>query len=498
MIKLDRNIVKDKIYACWLGKNIGGTMGAPYEGDSSMHDITGFSTPKGQVLPNDDLDLQLVWLCAVEDAGPAALTPQVLGEYWMSHIYPHWNEYGICKNNMRMGILPPMSGEYNNPWKHSNGAWIRTEVWACMAPGRPDIAIKYAWMDAAVDHGTGEGTYAAMFVAAIEASAFIISDPVKLTKIGLSVIPPECRKAQAIQVVLDCREKGLSWKEAREKVVESTKDLGWFQAPANVSFAIIGLLWGEGDFKKSMIISVNCGDDTDCTAATVGSILGIIGGSNIIPDDWSEYIGDGIANIATTQGTLYYIPTTCSELTERVYAMIPEILRANDNHIHSVNAKVRLSGGDVVLADENEINDEDMALIIEHKTVDAAKKLIAIPGNSYNIDFIWAECLVIMPEGPECTAGKPFNLKFVLKNHDDTTRSPKFCELKWFLPEGWRVEGARKNYVLQVKERHVFDETEFEAVIIPGDNVEPVNRIWCEITDAQRPTKAMIPIVLIG
>ena len=66
-------------------------MGAPYEGDSSMHDITGFSTPKGQVLPNDDLDLQLVWLCAVEDAGPAALTPQVLGEYWMSHIYPHWN-----------------------------------------------------------------------------------------------------------------------------------------------------------------------------------------------------------------------------------------------------------------------------------------------------------------------------------------------------------------------------------------------------------------------
>ena len=139
-----------------------------------------------------------------------------------------------------------------------------------------------------------------------------------------------------------------------------------------------------------------------------------------------------------------------------------------------------------------------MARVIEHKTVDAAKKLIAIPGNSYNIDFIWAECLVIMPEGPECTAGKPFNLKFVLKNHDDTTRSPKFCELKWFLPEGWRVEGARKNYVLQVKERHVFDETEFEAVIIPGDNVEPVNRIWCEITDAQRPTKAMIPIVLIG
>jgi len=69
MLKLNRENLKDKIYACWMGKNIGGTMGTPFEGRQELNDIQGFTTPKGTVLPNDDLDLQLVWLKAVEDKG---------------------------------------------------------------------------------------------------------------------------------------------------------------------------------------------------------------------------------------------------------------------------------------------------------------------------------------------------------------------------------------------------------------------------------------------
>ena len=73
MIALNRQTVKDKIYACWLGKNIGGTMGTPYEGRTEMQDIQGFKTEPGVVLPNDDLDLQLVWLKAIENEGPYTL-----------------------------------------------------------------------------------------------------------------------------------------------------------------------------------------------------------------------------------------------------------------------------------------------------------------------------------------------------------------------------------------------------------------------------------------
>lgn len=52
-------------------------------------------------------------------------------------------------------------------------------------------------------------------------------------------------------------------------LVKDSEDLGWFQAPANVGFVTLGLLYGEGDFKRSLILAVDCGDDTDCTGATL-------------------------------------------------------------------------------------------------------------------------------------------------------------------------------------------------------------------------------------
>ena len=141
MLKLNKNKLRDRIYACWLGKNIGGTMGAPFEGTKEVLDIHGFNSKPGKPLPNDDLDLQLVWLKALSEIGPMKLDAKALGEYWLSYIGPPWNEYGACKANMRMGIGPPMSGELSNTdWKHSNGAWIRTEIWACTHPGLPEKA----------------------------------------------------------------------------------------------------------------------------------------------------------------------------------------------------------------------------------------------------------------------------------------------------------------------------------------------------------------------
>ena len=86
-------------------------------------------------LPNDDLDLQRVWLRALQQRGPRGIDSKALGEYWLNFIPPHWNEYGVCKSNLRAGLLPPLCGQYRNEeWKHSNGAWIRSEIWACLAP----------------------------------------------------------------------------------------------------------------------------------------------------------------------------------------------------------------------------------------------------------------------------------------------------------------------------------------------------------------------------
>ena len=94
MIQFTPEYLKQRIYACWLGKNIGGTLGTPYEGLQQLNDIHGFNSKAGEPLPNDDLDLQLAWLRAVNDYGPDAITSKLLGEYWLSWVTPNWNEYG--------------------------------------------------------------------------------------------------------------------------------------------------------------------------------------------------------------------------------------------------------------------------------------------------------------------------------------------------------------------------------------------------------------------
>ncbi len=331
MIKLNREQIKDKIHACWTGKNIGGTIGGPYEGTRELLDITGFASEKGEPLPNDDLDLQLVWLFAMENVGPYNLTAKELGEYWLQCIPPSWNEYGTGKANMEGGLLPPLSGQYaNQRWYHSNGAWIRSEIWACLAPGYPEIARRYAFEDGCVDHGMGEGTVAEQFTVTLESLAFFETDIRAIIEKALPAIPEDSRVAKAVRLVIDGFDRGDDWKDVRNALVKQSEDIGWFQAPANIGYVVLGLLYGEGDFKKSILYTINCGDDTDCTAGTVGAFLGILYGSAGIPADWAEYIGDKIISISTNMGYGHLRElNSCTVLTERVMRQIPTVFLAN-------------------------------------------------------------------------------------------------------------------------------------------------------------------------
>lgn len=335
-MKLNREIYLNKVRGCFIGKNIGGTFGGPYEGKRDILDVKGFKTAKGDPLPNDDLDLQLVWLMAVEDEGPMAIDSKMLGQYWMSFITPYWNEYGISKTYMLRGIAPSVAGSIDtNIWKHSNGAWIRTEIWACLNPGSVETAVKYAIEDAIVDHGVGEGTSAAAFVAALESAAFFIDDTQKLIDIGLAKIDPNSRLHKTLAHVRRRFSEGTNYIDVRNEIIELNKDIGdgWFQAPNNIAFVVIGLLWGEGDFKKSMTYAVNCGDDTDCTAATVGSILGILLGADKIPADWKEYVGDKIVTCSINKGNSFHACNSISELVERVNKQVDYCLLSNSTGI---------------------------------------------------------------------------------------------------------------------------------------------------------------------
>ncbi len=486
-IRLNFSQYRDSVRACFIGKNIGGTMGGPYECKRETFDIKGFSTPPGKPLPNDDLDIQLVWLHAVETAGIRAINAEVLGTYWIDLIVPNWNEYGIGKNNMRRGLPPPISGEYGSTWKNSNGAWIRTEIWACLAPGCPALAAKYAIEDSKVDHGAGEGTVAAAFVAALQSAAFVVKDLKSCLSLALAAIPEESRTADSIRFVLECYESGMDPIDARNAVQKRNADIGdgWMEAPSNVAYAAIGLLWGEGDFKKSMCTAINCGDDADCTGATVGATLGILGGTAGIPEDWSAYIGDEIVTISlnkTCGSTGLRFPKSCTELCERVTSEAPHAL-------HDLSAPVAFTEG------ESEIpEDAEQILLAECKRICSAAVQNPLTVH-YESSLLSADAT--LSHLPDIAPGEEIGLSLAITTKPTLGDILLNFSFRWWLPEGFTAEGKQTAFR---KNRNFHDDgiTRAQFVIRAGERVLPKNRIVLEIEAEGRPNPLYIPILLLG
>ena len=341
---------RDKVMGCWAGKNIGGTLGAPFEGKRQYNgDVTFYTQDlSAGPVPNDDLDLQIVWLAAVERYGRNT-DAAILGEYWLSFITPNWVEYGTGKANLRAGLLPPLSGKVDNAYCNSCGSFIRSEIWACLAPGQPQLAARYAREDAIVDHAE-EGMYGEIFFAAIQSAAFVVADVNTLIDIGLSYIPAESALARAIAEARRCYREHVDIREARVLVhntapgtfgiqdwtldeIPQGEDDGMahgepgFDAPENVAFVILAWLYGEGDFGKSLCIANALGEDTDCTCATLGATLGIILGASHIPEKWLAPLNGQIATMCinnTSAGV--WVPKTVTELTDRVVREAPLFL----------------------------------------------------------------------------------------------------------------------------------------------------------------------------
>lgn len=414
---------RDQVYACWLGKNIGGTLGMPFEGKTDLNNITFYTKIKaGEPTANDDLDLQILWLKAMEENN-CQVDAYTLGEYWLKYVPPiaNWNEYGVGKTNMRLGIMPPLSGEYNNAkWKTSNGAWIRSEIWACLAPGNPMLAAQFAWNDACVDHGCTDGTFAEIFTATLESAAFIEKDRDKLIQFALTMIPKDCRVAIAVNTAVEAKKSGLTWQEAREAVIMATKELGWFQAPRNVAFTMIGWLYGENDFGKSICIAVNCGDDTDCTGATLGSILGIIHGTSIIPEKWRAPIGDGIKTVAVSG---FEIPENLQVLTDRTVSLQKKVAEFYLSPLRVTSSKTDLSKSSKLLV----INNTELSQIWQRSPYQISR-------NTNELSFV---CDYVGTPEIQVGVSKVLNLYIVNK----TNEAKSISLLVNNLPSGYTIKG---------------------------------------------------------
>ncbi len=497
---LNRKEYLNKVLGCWMGKNIGGTLGAPMEWRRQVNDVSFYAQDLGgEPLPNDDLDIQLLWLVAMEHHG-IELTSGTLADHWCMDVTPHWAEYGNAKANMRRGLVPPLSGMVSNDFKDSCGAFIRCEIWACIAPGAPKLAVKYAYEDGCLDHGDGEGTYAELFTAALESAAFVEKDLHKLIDIGLSYIPDECGTARAIRAALECHRAGKSWRQAREHIIEhyrggtflndprftSEEDrrkgfdkgrLG-YDVPSNMGIVAIGLLYGEGDFEKSVCTAVNCGEDTDCTGATVGSIFGIIHGFDAIPEKWIAPIGRKIKTCCLNLGEWgWRYPKDVDDMTRRTERLAQQVLMRN-RHLGI------------------EIDDRPTDLAGATKEGLKAGDYLPAHGNFggpvYHFDFFDVAVDYLGEPMIRDGQGKTIRVRILSTHMVQAT-----LNLHWYLPAGWQVTPSADGSVfvwrpgLQAVPTIDFTFTAYRVTT-------GTNRAVLEITVDGRPTCMLVPLVLVN
>lgn len=310
--------LSSRIHGCWLGKSIGGTLGLPAEGEMERLHFSFYDPVPTIAPPNDDLELQLVWLHLVENSG-STLTQADFGKAWLDHIHYMWDEYGRCRWNLRRGVAVESVGTFENPFHAGMGSPIRSEIWACLFPGDSESAAFYAAMDASLDHGI-EGIAGEVLFAVMQSEVAAGCDLEEAIDLALRRIPAKSETSRAIRFVLQSHREEVSEWACWENLLVRHGNENFTHAPLNVALTIWALWYGAGDFERSILLAVNGGYDTDCTAATVGATLGLLLGEEGIPDKWSAPIGEGIFVGPGILGIS--APKTLTELTRRTSSLI--------------------------------------------------------------------------------------------------------------------------------------------------------------------------------
>lgn len=320
---------RDRVLACWLGKAVGGTLGLPVEGRPGPLHLTFYNPVPTTMLPNDDLDLQVLWACKLDQMRDRVrVHREDLAQAWLIHVQFPWDEYGVALRNLRAGIQPPFSGSADNWFAHGMGAAIRSEIWACLAAGNPQLAARYAYEDACVDHA-GEGIWAEVFLAALQSAAFVESDPHRLLDLAMAQVPSASRIAA---VVRDTAEQWFTHHDADATMRHILDHFGhenFTDVVMNIGFTVLGWLAGEGDFDRAICTAVNCGQDTDCTGATVGALMGILDPA-CIADRWLAPIGRDLVVDARITGitpppTIDAFADLVCDLHQRLAGQPPEV-----------------------------------------------------------------------------------------------------------------------------------------------------------------------------
>ena len=259
-------------------------------------------------MPADDDTNYVVMAQQIIERYGRDFTPYDVSRAWLAlqskDAYCTAERVAFC--NFVKGFEPPESAKFKNPYREWIGAQIRGDYFGYINPGDPEAAAAMAFRDASISH-IKNGIYGEMFVASMLAVAACTDNVKEIISGGLAQIPYTSRLYEAISRVLTDFENGVSSKDCFAAIhnhYDEYTDHGWCHTISNAMIVAAALLYGNGNFGKSICMAVQTGFDTDCNGATVGSVLGMAKGIDSIEDVWKKPINDTLHTTIFGVGTV--------------------------------------------------------------------------------------------------------------------------------------------------------------------------------------------------
>lgn len=238
---------------------------------------------------NDDITYEIAFLYALKAAGDS-ISSSDIAEQWMALVPSGWSAEEIALQNIRLGVYPPESGRLNNPYREWIGAQMRGAVCGMVAPGNAFEAARLAFMDGQVSHHNN-GVLGEVFNAVMTSLAYVKSNVKEIVRLAIDAIPEDSEYRSVVEYVWDSCHVCSSWRDAAAQCLGRYGRYNWIHAYPNACGEVIALLFGDGDFDRTMNIIAMFGWDVDCNAAQIATVVAIAGGKPI-DRKWSDPIGD--------------------------------------------------------------------------------------------------------------------------------------------------------------------------------------------------------------
>jgi hypothetical protein len=292
------DVLLDRIQGGWLGRCAGAHMLAH----------------PGEILDRcDAVDRAVLTLRMLETYGPG-FTHEQMASLWLLDL-PFLRPGGAEREAYRMlvdgVILTADTGEQ----QEGDGALPRADLYGYIAPGDPRRAARLARKDAQLSH-SASGLYGAMWVAALTSAAFTAYTANEAVAVSLRHIPPRSRLFEALCEVLVAHARGRPWAEVMRDIHTAHGHYGPQHAVGNACLIAAGLLWGDGDWTETVTLTVRGGWDTQVDAAAVGSVAGVLAGTQGIPADWRHAAVDKVHTAVPDAGEC-----RIADLAGRTYAL---------------------------------------------------------------------------------------------------------------------------------------------------------------------------------